>query len=110
MKQRAYASLPKADQRFDGRQSFPLRLGIRVFYRGLLPSLIGITHPAVQFPLHEWLKRWAREYPLPCQLIRPRFAFIHQRKIRMFRCQTILLSFVLQYQKSPPLLLHTLMK
>ncbi|KIM56571.1 hypothetical protein SCLCIDRAFT_132385 [Scleroderma citrinum Foug A] len=34
--------------------------GLRAFYRGLLPSLIGITHVAVQFPLYEWLKKWAQ--------------------------------------------------
>ncbi|KAJ8473605.1 hypothetical protein ONZ51_g7770 [Trametes cubensis] len=33
--------------------------GIRAFFRGLLPSLLGITHVAVQFPLYEHLKRVA---------------------------------------------------
>lgn len=30
--------------------------GINAFYRGLLPSLLGILHVAVQFPLYEQLK------------------------------------------------------
>lgn len=35
--------------------------GIKAFYRGLLPSLLGIMHVAVQFPLYEQLKVWSRE-------------------------------------------------
>ncbi|KAI0770526.1 mitochondrial NAD transporter [Fomes fomentarius] len=31
--------------------------GPSAFFRGLLPSLLGITHVAVQFPLYEYLKR-----------------------------------------------------
>lgn len=30
--------------------------GIRTFYRGLLPSLFGVTHIALQFPLYERFK------------------------------------------------------
>ncbi|KAH9936120.1 mitochondrial carrier domain-containing protein [Fomitopsis serialis] len=34
--------------------------GWRAFFRGLLPSLLGILHVGVQFPLYEQLKFWAR--------------------------------------------------
>lgn len=43
--------------------------GIRAFYRGLLPSLFGILHVAVQFPLYEKLRMWAREW-IPHQFYR----------------------------------------
>lgn len=33
--------------------------GWRAFYRGLAPSLIGVTHVAVHFPLYEKMKAWA---------------------------------------------------
>ncbi|WWC72617.1 uncharacterized protein I206_106579 [Kwoniella pini CBS 10737] len=33
--------------------------GYRAFYKGLLPSLLGVTHVAVQFPLYEKAKSWA---------------------------------------------------
>lgn len=35
--------------------------GWRAFFRGLLPSLLGILHVGVQFPLYEQLKTVARE-------------------------------------------------
>lgn len=35
--------------------------GWRGFYRGLLPSLFGVSHVAVQFPLYENFKSWTRE-------------------------------------------------
>jgi solute carrier family 25 (mitochondrial folate transporter), member 32 len=30
--------------------------GIRAFYAGMTPALLGLTHVAVQFPLYEWFK------------------------------------------------------
>ncbi|WWD20741.1 hypothetical protein CI109_105217 [Kwoniella shandongensis] len=33
--------------------------GFRAFYKGLLPSLLGVSHVAVQFPLYEKAKSWA---------------------------------------------------
>ncbi|WVQ85796.1 hypothetical protein IAT38_007964 [Cryptococcus sp. DSM 104549] len=33
--------------------------GLGAFYKGLLPSLMGVSHVAVQFPLYEKAKTWA---------------------------------------------------
>lgn len=33
--------------------------GLKAFYKGLLPSLFGVVHVAVQFPLYEKAKTWA---------------------------------------------------
>jgi len=52
---------PRYLHTFDAARTIYRTEGIRAFYRGLLPSLLGITHVAVQFPLYEQLKRWARK-------------------------------------------------
>lgn len=40
--------------------------GPRAFYRGMLPSLFGVAHVAVQFPLYERFKVLSREsWPFP---------------------------------------------
>ncbi|KAG6899687.1 hypothetical protein C0993_007948, partial [Termitomyces sp. T159_Od127] len=46
--------------------------GLKAFYRGLLPSLMGIAHVAVQFPLYEQLKLVAQgdsDQPLSSEMI-----------------------------------------
>ncbi|KAF8133988.1 mitochondrial carrier domain-containing protein [Boletus edulis] len=45
---------------FDAALTIYRTEGLRAFYRGLLPSLFGIAHVAVQFPLYEQLKVWAQ--------------------------------------------------
>ena len=50
--------------------------GIRAFYRGLLPSLLGITHVAVQFPLYEKLKIVARAIPFSLSLLSPHPCYV----------------------------------
>lgn len=37
--------------------------GPRAFYRGMLPSLFGVAHVAVQFPLYERFKVLSRKSP-----------------------------------------------
>ena len=34
------------------------RGGVRVFWRGLTASLLGLSHVAVQFPIYEWMKEY----------------------------------------------------
>ncbi|KAF4617614.1 hypothetical protein D9613_005614 [Agrocybe pediades] len=47
----------------DAAQTIWRTEGVKAFYRGLLPSLLGILHVAVQFPLYEKLKIWAQTDP-----------------------------------------------
>ena len=52
---------PRYLHTFDAARTIYRAEGIRAFYRGLIPSLLGIAHVAVQFPLYEQLKIWARK-------------------------------------------------
>jgi len=48
---------------FDAALTIYRTEGIRAFYRGLFPSLLGILHVAVQFPLYEHLKLCSQKDP-----------------------------------------------
>lgn len=55
---------------FDGIRSIVRREGFSRLYAGLVPSLIGVSHVAVQFPLYEYLKKRLarRSHTVPDQL------------------------------------------
>ena len=42
--------------------------GFKAFYRGMIPSLFGVVHVAVQFPLYEQFKVMSRASPLSLPL------------------------------------------
>lgn len=49
-------SLHRYNNIFDAFTTIAKNEGIRGFYKGLGPSLIGVSHVAIQFPLYEKLK------------------------------------------------------
>lgn len=59
----AQATLPPSDAKYRHTLDAVVRIyrteGFRAFYKGLLPSLMGVSHVAVQFPLYEKAKSWA---------------------------------------------------
>lgn len=63
-KSRSPTEPPPYKHTFDAFVRIMQTEGPRGFYRGLLPSLLGVSHVAVQFPLYETFKAWARESPL----------------------------------------------
>ncbi|CAD6576329.1 MAG: hypothetical protein TREMPRED_001661 [Tremellales sp. Tagirdzhanova-0007] len=69
----AQAILPSSSARYrhtvDAIYTIYRTEGFRAFYKGFLPSLIGVSHVAVQFPLYEKAKAWSDrggdQSPLP---------------------------------------------
>ncbi len=60
-------AVQEGDQRryrhtWDAARTIYQQEGLRAFYKGLAPSLMGVSHVAVQFPLYEQLKIWAGEH------------------------------------------------
>lgn len=55
-------SAPRYKTTFDAVRTIYTTEGFRAFYKGLLPSLMGVSHVAVQFGLYEKTKAWACEY------------------------------------------------
>ena len=41
---------------FDAARKMYRAEGLRSFYSGLTPAMLGLTHVAIQFPLYEWFK------------------------------------------------------
>ena len=65
---------PRYKHTFDAISRMYHNEGIKTFYRGLLPSLFGITHIALQFPLYEQFKAYNKpadgsDIPAPTILI-----------------------------------------
>jgi len=46
---------------FDAFRRIYAKEGLRGFYRGLVPSLFGVTHVAIQFPLYEQIKLYYKD-------------------------------------------------
>jgi solute carrier family 25 (mitochondrial folate transporter), member 32 len=65
----------------DGLRQILRMEGIRGFFSGLTPSLIGVSHGAVQFMFYEDIKKWRlrqkRATPHP-QLVHPREMRAHE--------------------------------
>lgn len=64
--------LPSTSQRYRNTADAVVKIyrseGIGAFYKGILPSLMGVSHVAVQFPLYEQLKMMASKWSLTLPL------------------------------------------
>lgn len=55
------ADAPKYRSTLDGFRTIYRNEGLAAFYKGLIPSLFGVSHVAVQFTLYEKAKAFAGE-------------------------------------------------
>lgn len=62
MTQESGADEPRYRHTWDALVRIYREEGPKAFYRGLLPSLFGVAHVAVQFPLYERFKVMSRTY------------------------------------------------